>query len=118
VGADVGYTYLDSQDLRTGEALLRRPGHRGFLSLVLRPMSGLTVSPRATFVGTRRDANPASGIHFDNPSYVRYDLFASFAIGRIAPYLRLENLTDRRYDEVAGYPAAHRRFIGGIEAGF
>jgi len=118
VGADVGYTYLDSEDLRTGEALLRRPRHRGFLSLALHPLSGLTVSPRATFVGARRDANPASGIHFDNPSYARYDLFASFAIGRIAPYVRLENLTDRRYDEVAGYPAAHRRFVGGIEAGF
>jgi len=118
VGVDVGYTYLDSEDLVTGEALLRRPRHRGFLSLALRPLSGLTVSPRATFVGSRRDANPATGIHFDNPSYVRYDLFASFAIGRIAPYVRLENLTDRRYDEVAGYPAAHRRFVGGIEAGF
>jgi vitamin B12 transporter len=118
VGAEAGYTYLDSEDRGSGEALIRRPRHRAFFSLALRPFAGLTVSPRATFVGVRRDANPASGIHFDNPSYVRYDLFARFAIGRVAPYVRLENLTDRRYDEAAGYPAAHRRFVGGIEAGF
>jgi vitamin B12 transporter len=118
VGAEVGYTYLDSKDLGTGEALIRRPRHRAFLSLVLHPLSGLTVSPRATFVGVRRDVNPASNIHFDNASYLRYDLFARYAIGRIAPYVRLENLTDRRYDEAAGFPAARRRFVGGIEAGF
>jgi outer membrane receptor protein involved in Fe transport len=51
---------------------------------------------------------------------VRYDVFARYALlsGRLAPYVRLENLTDRRYDEAAGYPAARRRFVGGIEAGF
>jgi vitamin B12 transporter len=120
VAAEAGYTYLDSEDRASGEALIRRPRHRAFLSLALQPVSGLTVSPRATFVGVRRDANPASGIHFDNPSYVRYDVFARYALlsGRIAPYVRLENLTDRRYDEAAGFPAARRRFVGGIEAGF
>jgi vitamin B12 transporter len=115
---DLGYTYLNSEDLASGEDLIRRPRHRGYLAISLRPFGDLTVSPRATFVGVRRDASPTTGVHFDNASYVRYDLFAKWAVGHFAPYARLENLTDRRYDEVAGYPASHRRFVGGIEAGF
>jgi vitamin B12 transporter len=118
ISVDLGYTYLDTEDRSTGEALLRRPRHRAFVSFVVQPVAGLMISPRATFVGKRRDADPLKAAHFDEPSYVRYDLFARCEIGRWTPYVRLENLSDRRYDEVAGYPAVRRRFSGGLEVGF
>jgi outer membrane receptor protein involved in Fe transport len=39
-------------------------------------------------------------------------------VGPVAPYARVENLADRRYAEVDGYPAPRRRFAAGIEARF
>jgi vitamin B12 transporter len=124
VAVDVGYTWLYAQDLTAGTDLIRRPRHRAYLSLVLQPLAGLTVSPRATFVGERLDNSATTGEHIEDPSYVRYDLFVRYALldlaaaGHLAPYLRLENATDRRYEEVAGYPASHRRVVGGLEVAF
>lgn len=123
IALDVGYTWLDAKDLGVGRELIRRPRHRAFLALVLEPLSGLTVSPRATFVGRRTDNSATTSAPVEDPSYVRYDLFVRYALvslggGRLAPYLRLENATDRRYEEVAGYPASRRRVAGGLEVAF
>ncbi|MEP7133169.1 MAG: TonB-dependent receptor, partial [Acidobacteriota bacterium] len=118
VAVDLGYTYLDARDLTAADTLIRRPRHRGSVSLVLTPLAGLSIAPRATFVGRRRDQSATTGSSLENPSYVRYDLFVRYAWGRLSPFARIENATDRRYDEVAGYPAARRRFAAGLEAGF
>jgi vitamin B12 transporter len=123
VSVDVGYTWLDAQDLTAGTDLIRRPRHRAYLSLVLQPLDGLTISPRATFVGERLDNSATTSEPVENPSYVRYDLFVRYALvnlgaGRLAPYARVENATDKRYEEVAGYPASRRRVTGGLEVAF
>ncbi|HEY6066236.1 MAG TPA: TonB-dependent receptor, partial [Thermoanaerobaculia bacterium] len=115
---DAGYTWLDAEDRVTGEDLLRRPRHRAFLSGSWRPMPRLTLSPRAVLVGRRLDADPVTGRHEEVPSYLRMDLFARFDLGRFAPFARLENVTDRRYQEVDGYPAPRRRWAAGVEVRF
>lgn len=112
---DVGYTYLDATDRSTNLALLRRPRHRAFLSASWRPIERLTVSPRATFSGSRADVDPLTFSRVRNPSFVRYDLFVRYELVRVAPYARLENLADRAYDEARGYPAPHRRYALGLE---
>ena len=118
VAVDLGYTYLDAQDLGLGLPLLRRPHHRAFLAASVRAVAGLTMSPRITFVGSRPDSDALTGKRVQSPSYVRLDFFARYDLGPIAPYVRLENLADRRYEEVNGYPAARRRLTGGLEARF
>jgi vitamin B12 transporter len=119
IAVDVGYTWLDARDLGLGRELIRRPRHRAYLALVLEPVSGLTVSPRATFVGRRADNSATTSAPVEDPSYVRYDLFVRYVVaGRFAPYARVENATDRRYEEVAGYPSSRRRFAGGLEVTF
>jgi outer membrane cobalamin receptor len=118
VAVDAGYTYLDAKDLAVGEALIRRPRHRAFLSADLRPFDGLSFSPRAVFVGRRADRDALDGTAVEDPSYVRFDFFARYELARIAPFARVENLTDRRYEEVAGYPAPRRRWSAGIETKF
>jgi vitamin B12 transporter len=116
--ADVSYTYLDAQDRVAGTALLRRPRHRASVSLSWRPVPPLTVSPRAVFVGSRRDIDGLTFGPTESPSYTRVDLFARWDLGHVAPYARLENATDRRYAEVNGYPAPRRRWAGGMEVKF
>jgi vitamin B12 transporter len=120
VSVDVGYTYLDAKDLDSDLQLIRRPHHRGFVSASFRVLGGLTISPRATLVGSRPDSSATTGECVELPSYVRYDLFVRYAIAAVplAPYVRFENLTDRQYEEVAGYPAARRRIAGGLEVSF
>ena len=115
---DVGYTYLDAQDRDSGLSLIRRPRHRAFVAASWKATESLTVSPRATFVGSRSDNDALTGQRVQDPFYVRLDLFARYDLKPVAPYVRLENLADRRYEEVDGYPAPRRRFAAGLEARF
>lgn len=117
-GVDAGYTYLEAEDRTTGKKLLRRPRHRAFLGIAFHPLSGLTVSPHATFVGRRDDIDGVRFSRVESPSYLRYDLFARYEFGTFAPYARLENVTDRKFEEVDGYPAPRRRYAVGFEVKF
>jgi vitamin B12 transporter len=118
LSVDAGYTYLDAKDRGTGLALIRRPRHRAFFGASWQPLDRLLLSPRATFVGRRPDSDALTGKRVDSPSFLRLDLFARYTAGPVAPYTRVENLADRRYAEVDGYPAPRRRFAAGIEARF
>lgn len=118
LSVDAGYTYLDAVDRGTGLALIRRPRHRAFLGASWQPVDGLSLAPRATFVGNRPDSDALTGKRVESPSFLRLDLFARYSMGPVAPYARVENLADRRYAEVDGYPAPRRRFAAGIEARF
>jgi vitamin B12 transporter len=116
---NAGYTYLDTEDRDTGLALIRRPRHSGFLGMTLTPVSRLEVSPRAVFVGARSDVKALSTTErVEAPSYWRFDLYARYRIGALAPYLRAQNLNDRRYEEANGFPASGRRIAGGLEVSF
>jgi len=118
VGLDAGYTYLDAENRVTGGRLLRRPRHRAYLGANVRPAGKLLVSPRVTFVGRRADVDALSRAPVESPSYLRYDLFARYELSHVAPYARLENLTDRNYEEADGFPAPGRRFAAGLEVKF
>jgi vitamin B12 transporter len=118
VAIDVGYTYLDGQDRDTGLSLIRRPHHRAFLSAVWKGPAGLTAAPRITLVGSRADNDALTGERVQSPFFVRFDLLVRYPIGAFAPYARVENLADHRYEEVDGYPAPRRRFAAGLEARF
>jgi vitamin B12 transporter len=119
VTLEAGYTYLDTEDRDTGLDLLRRPRHSGFLGATLTPSRGLEISPRAVFVGRRADVEALSTtVRIEAPSYVRFDLFARYRVGSFAPFVRAQNLTDRRYAEVEGFPAPGRRIAGGLEVAF
>ncbi len=118
IGVDAGYTYLHAENRVTGSALLRRPRHRAYLGATLSPVEKLTVSPRATFVGRRADVDALSFLTVEDPSFVRYDLFARYELAYLAPYARVENVMDRTYEEADGFPAPGRRFTVGLEARF
>jgi vitamin B12 transporter len=118
VGIDAAYTWLDAEDRASGRPLPRRPRHQAHLAGVWHPFGSLTLSPRATFVGRRDDGDALTGETVEMPSFVRFDLFARYELPRFAPYLRVENLTDRRYQEVNGYPAPRRRYAAGLDLTF
>jgi vitamin B12 transporter len=118
LSVDAGYRYLDAFDRGTGLTLIRRPRHRAYLGASWQPLGRLSLAPRVTLVGSRPDSDALTGQRVESPSFLRLDLFARYALGSVAPYARVENLADRRYEEVNGYPAPRRRFAAGIEARF
>ena len=72
------------------------------------------MTTRATFVGDRADFDPLTYQTSRSPSYLRVDLFARGELGRCAPFVRLDNLLDRQYEEADGYPAPGRRLVAGL----
>jgi vitamin B12 transporter len=89
------------------------PGNR----LAKRPLHSATLIANATFhrmnwnmvgyyVGRRTDSDYLGLGITSNPSYVRWDLGASYHFTRrISALARVENLFDRRYQDAVGYPA-------------
>ncbi len=119
LSADATYTYLDAENLVTGAPLIRRPRHRAAVGLDWQPFPGVDLMPRVLYVGARPDNDPLTGAPVEDPSYVRLDFAARWQVTpNLAPYLRFVNLTDRRYDEAAGYPAAGRLVAGGVDVRF
>jgi vitamin B12 transporter len=118
------YTYLDGKVLVSsnsfdpvyaeGQPLLRRPRHQGSFSAVY---SGPRASIGASLVrvGERADSDFVGIGLTRNPAYTRVDarVHARVAHG-LAAFLVAENLFDRRYEEVLGYPALGRSLRVGL----
>lgn len=101
-------TWLDAEDRATGDRLLRRPDESTSLLLYVRP-GEWTLGAIGRYVGDRIDFGdvPLS-------SYATLDLTAARRLGeRFEPFARVENVTDERYEEAAGFPAPRRGFVAG-----
>ncbi len=100
------YTFLDTEDTSTGKQLLRRPRHSGGISLFAN-RGPLDILLSAALVGARLDndfGGPLGEHH--NPSYSRYDLSITYHHGEsYETFIRLANIFDEKYNEVAGYPS-------------
>jgi vitamin B12 transporter len=112
------YTYLDAVNRTDDSPLIRRPRNRASVTAVWQPLPPLSIEARGVYVGSRPDSDPVTGAAVTDASYFRLDLFASWRLGSVAPYIRLNNLTNASYDEAAGYPAAGIRATGGVEVKF
>ncbi|MFL5608431.1 MAG: TonB-dependent receptor plug domain-containing protein [Gemmatimonadaceae bacterium] len=122
--ADAAFTYLDTKVVDPGAStaptalfvpgahLLRRPMHTLDVGVGYRAEQG-GLDVRARRVGTREDnyyAPDFSASHVTLPAYTRVDLSGELALtpasmrrGRATATLRVENLFDARYTDVAGF---------------
>ena len=111
-------TLLDTEDLETGLALLRRPERTSSLVATVYP-EPFTVNATLRYVGERADVDPITFVRSVNDGYLRLDLAAAWRVtGWIAPYARIENVADEEYAEALGFPAPGRTFVGGLEVSF
>ena len=98
------YTYTDARDATTGLLLARRPMNSGSATLTWTGRSGLEASLKATLVGDRFDG---SGETMPTSAYGRLDLSASYPLNpETRLFGRVENLTNVRYQDPAGYNTA------------
>ena len=108
------YTHLEAIDRQTDLRLARRPRDEGRLGLILTPMTGLSIEPSVTFVGSRFSS---TGEQLKLQPYARFDVYADYKIDdTFSVFARAENLTDARYQEVFDYGTAGRSFYAGLRA--
>lgn len=92
------YAYIDARNAITGAPVLRTPRHSGAVTLSAAATDALRLSATLAFNGREADF-PAP-----NPSFVRLDLRAAYAVGdAVELYGRVENATDKAYQDVSGF---------------
>jgi outer membrane receptor protein involved in Fe transport len=117
------YTFLDSEILAVsgssaapapyavGDPLLRRPRHAATLDATLTATRGaafVQVQSRGETLDADPSFGPAGGL-FANPGHTVVNLGASWRpLRTVEVFGRLQNLFDRQYEEVLGYPAPGR----------
>ena len=111
-------TYLETEDLETGQVLLRRPKESTNLVVGYSP-PGWSASLTGLYVGDREDVDPITFQRTVNEAYLRVDLAGRWRPGtRWAPYARIENLLGEDYQPALGFPAPGRTFVVGLATSF
>ena len=112
-------------DQKVGDALIRRPSHSGTASLGYFTGRGGSISVAATYIGKRADLDfaefPSPTVTL--PSYSRVDLSGEQPLvhsdrATISLTGRVENLFDRRYEDVLRFAAPGRAVFVGLRASF
>ncbi len=117
LNAAVSYTYLDTKEAATEKALLRRPHNSGSLTLTYR-RGGVDSSLVLLNAGRRDDIMPVAPFgRVSDRAYTTLDANVQMHLERFTPYVKIENATDTRYEEVRGYPSPRRRAIVGVRFG-
>ena len=110
-------------ELRVGDALIRRPTHSGGIRLSFAPRAGADFSAAATYIGKRPDIDfaqfPSPRVTLD--AYTKLDIAVEYplaAFGRTVVSLnaRVDNLLDRRYEEVLHFATPRRTVFMGARA--
>jgi outer membrane cobalamin receptor len=133
----VSYTFLDSSVLAldgsnkttapftVGQDLLRRPRHTASYGVTWN-YGRLTLNTTAYIRGATLDVDPTNSTYactgygyqcfFTNKGYTRADAGFSFRVAKgVEVYGRVNNLLNRNYEEIFGYPANRVNFMGGMK---
>jgi vitamin B12 transporter len=117
-----GYDSTSGGLYRRGEPLIRRPERKVTGELTYRGAGRFAASARVLAVGIRNDRDfrtfPATAVTL--PSYERIDVGAEYAVrpSRSSLTLHIENLGDRRYQNVFNFLAPRRTIAIGVRSSF
>ena len=114
----ISYTYLrNDEDETKHQRLLRRPEHSGSLFVGWR-RGNVDANVGVVRQGRRLDLLPvAPYTTTSNAAYTSVDANVQLHIGRIVPFVKVENVGNRRYEEALGYLSPSRRAIFGLRFG-
>ncbi len=124
ISVNAAYTYTSTQVLKeplafdpilsAGQPLIRRPKHSAtVLTNYLGNRWGADLA--GSFVGRRADSDFFGYNVNHTPGYVLVNAGGWYAIHpRVTAYVNVENLLDRSYQEVTGYPALKINFRAGM----
>ncbi len=132
LGLSGNFTYLDEthRSPPTGGVPVRVPKYAASATLqyahseLFRAGDAVNADLVYVFVGDRDDISP-KGTILDNAAYNRFDLTVNYSPGmqwgRIHAdqiYARVQNMLDRRYQQVLGFKSPPINFVAGVVMGF
>lgn len=107
----VSYTYLDSENKATESMLPRRARHQGGFGILSQPIEKLRVNAFATYLANRKDSNGSS-----MDDYIVFSGTVMYeVIDGIEPFIRVQNLFNRDYEEIPGYGTLGASVFAGIQ---
>ena len=120
-----GYAYDDSLVIKApnafdpatipGNRLLRRPLNSGSL-IATAAYHRWNLSVMGYYGGSRTDSDFLGLGLTRTPPYARFDVAGGYVLGRgVELYGRVQNLLDRQYQLILGFPALGREFRGGVK---
>ncbi len=124
LSGDVGYTYTDARNLRTGALLLRRPENAGFADLRLNPWPAFTIAPALTYTGRFSDyLTNDMGEATYSPALARSGLIVNLnltwqATPRLAVFIWGKNLGGSTFEPVSGYVTPGTSALIGTKVSF
>jgi vitamin B12 transporter len=116
VYTQLSYTYLHrNEDESTGLRLPRRPKHSGSLATGYRS-GAIDTNIVVLHTGQREDTLAILPFtRTTNSGYTTIDVNLQYRLSRFTPFVKLENATNKQYEEVVGYASPTRRVIVGIK---
>lgn len=111
------YTYTRSLDktFQSGD-MVRRPRHQAGVAANYSFLGKGNINADFRYVGERRDYWQYPFVSYMKP-YYRFDMAASWwIIKQLQAFFRVENILNRKYDEIRGYRMPGVSFYGGIKA--
>lgn len=110
-----GLTWLEAED-GDGLPLLRRPEWSGHVAAGGRLLRGVEGEVALVWVGERPDVDSVTFVRVEQPGFVTATLSLAVPLsGGVRLRARVDNLADRAYEEISGYPALGRRVIFGAD---
>jgi vitamin B12 transporter len=116
LNAQLTYTYLDARE-NNGARLIRMPRHMLATDVNCQFTKKLLVGAGFNWVADRPDESTfATPPTVSMPGYITVRAYASCNVCKnLKLKLRVENLLDKKYDTVAGYPGLPLGAFGGVE---
>lgn len=116
VAVRLSYTYLEADNLTTRTRLLRRPRQTGSVDVSRDFAPGLSVGTGLAWVVHRRDVDARTFAQIDAADYSVVRFYGAWsATPRLTLKVRLENLLDKKFEPVNGYPALGLGAFTGVE---
>ena len=110
------YTYLQADDLTDASRLLRRPRSSGSADLWRDFGRGVSAGAGVQVVADRQDVDAQTFLTVNDPNYAVFRVYAEWRVSpRLAFKARVENLLDKPYEPVNGYPALGAGAFGSVE---
>jgi vitamin B12 transporter len=117
----INYTYTDTEDKTTGEALIRRPKNKIGFDLDYHFLNNGNVNLGVIYVGKRDDLDfsisPSRRVKLNQYTLVNlavsYDITKNFQL-----FGRVENLLDKEYEEAKSFGIPGLSFFGGMKLSF
>ena len=112
--ANYTYTYIKSENDKYGLNYVRRPKHTGNLGLAYQITEKLSSDVNVSYVGKRLDSGD-----FKMPSYTLANLGVNYKVAdSLTIYANLNNVFNKKYENIVGYGQDGRNVYVGLKGSF